>query len=56
MSQAYEDFTSSDEEWEPNGGWPDATLTSREEADRRNAWLIKHHWKGKALEAKEAEQ
>jgi hypothetical protein len=53
-SKTYDDFTSSDSEWEPYGGYPDPSLSPRSEQNRRNLNITKRTYKTKAWAVKEA--
>jgi hypothetical protein len=52
--KAYDDFSSSDSEWEPYGGYVDPSLSPRSESNRLNLNKTKRYYKTKAWEVKEA--
>jgi hypothetical protein len=53
-SKTYSDYSSSDSEWKPHGGWPDPSLSPRSEGNRRNLEKTRREYKSRAWGIKEA--
>jgi hypothetical protein len=53
-SKTYSDYSSSDSEWKPHGGWPDPSLSPRSESNRRNLEKDRREYKSRAWGIKEA--